>query len=134
MLVVDSGVWIDFFRGSATAAVEALAQQLDAGEVRIVMPDLVLYEVLRGFRQERDLRQARRLLAALDVENCGGQAQALAAVNHYRALRLAGFTPRSGIDMLVGSLCIEKDYVLLHQDRDFDAMEAVCGLRVWGRR
>lgn len=131
MLVVDSGVWIDFFRGSASAAVDALARQLDAGEIRIVLPDLVMYEVLRGFRHERDLRQAQLLLASLELESCGGEELVHAAVQHYRALRMAGVTPRSAVDMLVGSLCIERGYVLLHRDRDFDAMARLRGLRVW---
>ena len=91
---------------------------LDSAEVRLVLPDLVLYEVLRGFRHERDLRQAKLLMQHLDVETCGGQATALAAAEHYRALRAQGCTVRSSIDVLVASFCIEHDYVLLHNDRD----------------
>jgi predicted nucleic acid-binding protein len=38
---------------------------------------------------------------------------------------------RSTIDVLVASFCIERDYALLHDDRDFDAFEVHRGLRVW---
>ena len=131
MLVVDSSVWIDFFNDADHSSVELLDQLLAHGEVRIVVPDLVLFEVLRGFRLESELRQARRLLESLSIEPAGGEELALAAVQHYRSLRAQGFTVRSGIDVLVAAYCIENDYALLHRDRDFDAFEALRGLRGW---
>ncbi len=131
MLVVDSSVWIDFFNDAEHPAVEMLQQLLDHGEVRIVVPDLVLFEVLRGFRLESELRQARRLLESLRVEATGGAELALDAVHHYRSLRAQGITVRSAIDVLVASYCIERDYALLHRDRDFDAFEEMRGLRGW---
>ncbi|MBT9503573.1 MAG: PIN domain nuclease [Burkholderiaceae bacterium] len=131
MLVVDSSVWIDFFTGAGHPAVEQLQDLLDHGEVRLVVPDLVLFEVLRGFRHERDLRQASLLMQGLSIEVAGGEELALAAVQHYRSLRGQGYTVRSGIDVLVAAFCIENDYALLHKDRDFDALESLRGLKVW---
>ena len=132
MVVVDSSVWIDFFRASPSAARLELRRLLDEGKVRLVVPDLVLYEVLRGFRRERALQQARRLLRTLSVESCGGEDIALAAAEHYRALRARGITVRSAIDVLVAAFCMTRDYLLLHSDRDYDAIAAHRGLRVWG--
>ena len=132
MLVVDSSVWIDYFRSAdENPAVELLDQLLDHGEVRLVVPDLVLFEVLRGFRHERDFRQARLLLETLDVESATDPALALAAAQHYRSLRAQGVTVRSAVDVLVATFCIERDYALLHRDRDFDAFESMRGLRTW---
>ena len=131
MLVVDSSVWIGYFSGAGNPAVELLHEMLDVGEVRIVVPDLVLFEVLRGFRHEPDYRQARRLMESLHLESTGGADLALAAAQHYRSLRAQGITVRSGIDVLVAAFCIENDYALLHRDRDFDALEALRGLKVW---
>ena len=118
MVVVDSSVWIDYFNGVWNASHATLRRLLDEGEVRLVVPDLVLFEVLRGFRHERDLRQARLLMESLSVEDTGGAAIALAAAQHYRSLRAAGITVRSALDVLVASFCIERDYALLHRDRD----------------
>ena len=132
MLVVDSSVWIDFFNGRNSVARYELRRLLDDGHTRLVVPDLVLYEVLRGFREERALRQARVLLQTLHVEHCGGENLALAAAGHYRHLRARGITVRSSIDVMVAAFCIEKDYLLLHSDRDYDALAAHRGLRVWG--
>jgi predicted nucleic acid-binding protein len=103
---------------------------LQDAEVRIVVPDLVLYEVLRGFRQEREFRQARVLLENIGVETVGGSGTALLAAQHYRHLRATGVTVRRSIDVLIATFCIENGYALLHRDRDFDAFEAR-GLRAW---
>ncbi len=132
MLVVDSSVWIDFFNARDSAARIELRRLLDDGHTRLVVPDLVLYEVLRGFRHERPMLQARLLLQTLSIEPCGGEDVALAAAGHYRHLRARGITVRSSIDVVVAAFCIERDYLLLHSDRDHDAIAAHRGLRVWG--
>ena len=131
MLVVDSSVWIDFFTGQPSPARDTLRRLLNDGEVRLVVPDLVLFEVLRGFRLEREFRQARALMAGLSVEPIGGIAIALEAAQHYRSLRAMGFTVRNGADVLIATFCIESGYALLHKDRDFDIFEQVRGLRAW---
>jgi len=131
VLVVDSSVWIDFFNDAGTPACDLLDHLLDNGEVRIVVPDLVLFEVLRGFRSERDHRQAKRLMESLSVEGTAGHQLALAAAGHYRSLRAQGITVRGPIDVLVASFCIERDYALLHGDKDFGAFESLRGLRGW---
>lgn len=131
MVVVDSGVWIDYFNGAPNPARDSLRRLLDDGEVRLIVPDLVLFEVLRGFREERDYRQARLLLDSLPVEPAVGEQLAEEAAQHDRALRRAGITVRSAIDVLIAAFCIDRDYALLHNDRDFDGFERERGLRVW---
>jgi predicted nucleic acid-binding protein len=131
VVVVDSSVWIDFFADVPDPRVDELSRLLAQGEVRLVVPDLVLFEVLRGFRHERDQRQARALLEGLSVESVGGHALALEAVQHYRSLRAAGITVRSSLDVLIATFCIERGYALLHRDRDFQAFEYRRGLRAW---
>ena len=131
MILVDSSVWIDFFNGRNVAAVSRLADLLEDGSAPLCMADLVLFEVLRGFREEQDFHAARRTLAALPVVEIGGEDEALRAAEHYRALRAQGYTVRSPVDVLLASYCIEHDYALLHSDRDFDVLESLRGLKVW---
>lgn len=131
MLVVDSSVWIDFFGGAPSLVRPILRRLLDEGEVEIVVPDLVLFEVLRGFRHERQFRGARQVMQGLRIEATGGEALAVEAAQHYRALRASGNTVRNGIDVLIATFCIERGYALLHRDRDFDVFESLRGLRVW---
>lgn len=130
MIAVDSSVWIDFFNGNATPASEELKRLLQHGAIELVMPDLVLFEVLRGFRLEREFRQAGLLLRALSQQAvCDPSLVERAAVN-WRAMRAAGFTIKSPVDTLVGTSCIENDHFLLHSDADFDAMEHLLGLKM----
>lgn len=131
MVVVDSGVWIDYFNGTPNPSREALRALLRDGKAEIGVPDLVLFEVLRGFKAEADLRDARRLMRSFLILSTGGEALADSAVGHYRALRASGLTIRNGIDVLIATLCIEQEHHLLHADRDYDAFEARRGLRVW---
>jgi predicted nucleic acid-binding protein len=131
VILVDSSVWIDFFNGRNTAPVDRLGDLLADGSAPLVMADLVLFEVLRGFRHEQDYHAARRSLAALPVVSIGGEDEALRAAQHYRALRTQGYTVRSPIDVLLASYCIEHEHALLHRDRDFDALESLRGLKVW---
>ncbi len=131
MLVVDSSVWIDYFAGNSNPARDTLRGLLSDGEVRLVVPDLVLFEVLRGFRGEREFRDARSVLEGLSIEAVGGAELALEAAHHYRNLRAMGFTVRSGMDVLIATFCIDRGYALLHRDRDFDIFEQVRGLRAW---
>lgn len=65
MILVDSSVWIDFFRGTVTPQVDALDRLL--GEELVAIGDLMMTEVLQGFAIERDFNKARRLLGALDL-------------------------------------------------------------------
>ena len=131
MILVDSSVWIDFFNNRATDATDNLAQLLDDAAAPIAIADLALFEVLRGFRHERDYVAAERVLRALEVVTIGGDELARSAAQHYRELRARGITIASPIDVLQASYCIEHNYALLHSDRDFDAMETLRGLKVW---
>lgn len=131
MVVVDSSVWIDHFNGAVNASSDELARLLGSGRTTVIVPDLVLFEVLRGFAAERALRQATQLMHSLQIEGTASARLAVAAAQHYRKLRARGVTVASPIDVLVASFCIEHDYLLLHRDRDFEAFEAHCGLRIW---
>jgi len=127
VILVDSSVWIDYFRGTGSVAADSLDQLLQTEPVAI--GDLILAEVLQGFAVERDFAEARKLLTALKVVTLGGEALAIEAARNHRRLRALGFTVRKTIDTLIATWCIENDGALLHNDRDFDAFEKHLGLR-----
>ena len=130
MILVDSSVWIDYFRGTSNRPVEQLAAWLRGGDatVDLAVADLVVFEVMRGFASPKAQRRSRDLLLALDVVEIGGLDNALRAAEHYRALRIQGYTVRSPIDVLLASYCIAHGHMLLHRDADFDVMAALRGL------
>jgi predicted nucleic acid-binding protein len=127
VILVDSSVWIDFFRGTETAQ----TQQLDVllGTEPLAVGDLILAEVLQGFSSEKDFNQAKKLLLGLDVVEIGGQDVAIQAAKNFRTLRQQGVTIRKTIDTLIATRCIESGYALLYSDRDFDPFVEHLGLR-----
>jgi predicted nucleic acid-binding protein len=131
MILVDSSVWIDFFNGARTVEADRLAELLADAAAPIGLPDLALFEVLRGFSHERDYQAARRALASLPIVDIGGESQAQRAAALYRSLRARGTTIASPIDVLLAAYCIEHDHALLHRERDFDVLESLHGLKVW---
>lgn len=130
MILVDSSVWIDYFRGVNNRQTDQLDQLLAHAEDEVAVADLVVFEVLRGFTSPKAQRQAQDLLLTTRVLDIGGLDNALMAAEHFRALRAAGYTIRSPIDVLLASYCITHQHQLLHRDADFDVMETLRGLTV----
>ena len=128
MILVDSSVWIDFFRGTSTPQVDWLDANL--GLEPMVVGDIILAEVLQGFQSDRDFDQARQLLATFETISMVDPAVAVQAAKNFRALREKGVTVRKTIDTLIATSCIQKGLILLHSDRDFDPFAAHLGLRV----
>lgn len=128
MILVDSSVWIDFFRNKPTLQAEWLDRHL--GIEGLVVGDLILAEVLQGFKDDKGFNEARRLLGQLAQVNIGGTDLAIDAARNYRRLRRLGATVRGTVDILIATRCLTDGLRLLHSDRDFDAFEQHLGLRV----
>ena len=128
MLVVDSSVWIDYFNGVISAQTDYLHNILD--KMPILVGDLILAEVLQGFRQDSDFEKARRTMGKFTQVNMVSPSLALQSARNYRLLRQKGVTVRKTIDSLIATYCIEDDHDLLHNDSDFDGYEKYLDLRV----
>jgi predicted nucleic acid-binding protein len=128
LILVDSSVWIDYFKGTITPQTERLDSLL--GRELVAIGDLILTEVLQGFADERDFDEARRMLTSFTVVELGGQEIAIQAAKNFRTLRKLGVTIRKTIDTVIATRCIESGYDLLHNDRDFDPFARHLGLRV----
>lgn len=128
MVLVDSSFWVDYFNGTPTPAFDALDALL--GREPVLIGGLILNEVLQGFRTEAGYHQARALLVPLTFCRLGGHTVALAAAENDRLMRTRGITVRKTIDVSIVSYCILHRLELLHNDRDFDAIEQTLGLRV----
>ena len=127
MILVDSSVWIDYFRGTTTPEAEKLHSLL--GTNPIATGDLILTGVLQGFVNDREFNQARKLMTSLVVVDMVGQDIAIQAAKNFRALRVLGITMRKTIDTMIATRCIESGLPLLYSDRDFDPFVEHLGLR-----
>jgi predicted nucleic acid-binding protein len=128
MLVVDSTVWIAYFNGLENRQTDYLHTMVD--KTPILIGDLILAEVLQGFRDDSDFEKARRTLGKYTQVEMVSPALALQSARNYRLLRRQGITVRKTIDGLIATYCIENEHGLLHTDSDFDGYEKHLGLKV----
>ena len=120
MILVDSSVWINYFNGIPTWQTDLLDNYLS--NVPVVIGDLILAEVLQGFRSDKDYETAKNLLSTLPFRQIGGYDVAIQSAQNYRFLRKASVTVRKTIDIIIATFCIMEGLTLLHDDRDFDPM------------
>ena len=128
MWIVDSSVWIDYLSGLGTPQTDLLDTAL--GQQPIGLGDIILCEVLQGFRHQRDFEVARELMLHFPVYTIGGQEIAIQSAQNYRFLRHRGITVRKTVDCLIATFAIESGFSLLHSDRDFGPFETHLGLDV----
>ena len=112
MIVVDSSVWIDYFNGVVTRQTERLDRYLR--DEFVVIGDIILAEVLQGFRKDSDFRRAKQLLDTLVFKEMLGRDLAVKSAQNYRYLRGKGVTVRRTIDVMIATFCIENHLPLLH--------------------
>jgi predicted nucleic acid-binding protein len=136
MVIVDSSVWIDYFNGREIPEVAKLDRLLETELLGV--GDLILAEVLQGFRQEKDYQTAKRLLTSLTVFEMLGAQMAMKSADNFRDLRKKGITVRKTItsgtaklnDMMIATFCIENGHKLLFSDKDFAPFVEHLGLMV----
>jgi len=128
MILVDSSVWIDYFRSVDTPQVALLDSLL--GRSPLAVGDLIAAEVLQGIQDERDFKLVKKTFEAFEHVDLVGYDLAVKASENYRSLRRMGFTIRKTIDTLIATRCMEDGLALLHADKDFNPFSEHLGLRV----
>ncbi len=126
MVLIDSSVWIDFFRGIDSRETILLQELLSTD--RVAIGDLIITELLQGFRTQKHLNMARDIIRNLYYYDLVGKQIAEKAAENFRILRKKGITVRKTIDVIIGTFCIENNVKLLHNDRDFRPMQENFGL------
>ncbi|MEG4270273.1 MULTISPECIES: type II toxin-antitoxin system VapC family toxin [unclassified Microcoleus] len=127
MIIVDSSVWIDYFNGQSTPQTDLLDQLLTTQPIAI--GNLILTEVLQGFRQDSDYKTAKHLLTNLTVFNFLEADLAIKSADSFRTLRKQGITVRKTIDVIIATFCLENNHELLFADRDFLPLVDRLGLK-----
>ena len=128
MILIDSSVWIDYFRSADTPQVAFLDSLF--GRRKLAVGDLIAAEVLQGVRDEREYQRVKRTFEAFAHINLVGYDLAIKATKNYRFLRAKGITIRKTIDTLIATRCIEDGLTLLHSDIDFQPFSLHLGLKV----
>ena len=126
MILVDSGVWIDYFNGVDNEQTDTLNGTL--GIKPIAIGDLILTEVLQGFRVDKDYVTAKSLFEDLIIFDLVGKDMAIKSAENFRTLRKKGITIRKPVAVIIASFCIERKLPLLFSDRDFTPFVKNLGL------
>ena len=127
MILVDSSVWIDYFRSADTPQVALLDSLF--GRSPLAVGDLIAAEVLQGVRDEREFKWVKKTLDAFEHVDLAGYELAVKASENYRSLRAMGITIRKTMDTLIATRCIEDGLMLLHADRGFLPFSRHLGLK-----
>jgi len=117
MIIVDSSVWVDYFNGVPGRHTDKLDELL--GSKPVTIGDLILTEVLQGFRSDWDYKTAKKLMGSLAIVEMLGARNAIKVADNYRVLRKRGITIRKTADAIIATYCIEEKCSLLFNDRDF---------------
>jgi len=128
MVLADTSIWIDFFRGIDSRETDLLNSLLD--EERIATGDLIIAELMQGFTTKSQISAATKIIQHLEYFDLVGRDISFKATENYRLLRKKGITIRKTIDTIIATFCIENKIKLLHNDRDYDPFGKYLGLIV----
>lgn len=121
MILVDTSVWIDFFKGTRSKHHLALHQLIEEGE-DIAIADIILTEILQGIKSDRHFRQVKSYLLGFPIYSLKAVNSYVEAAQIYRQAQKKGLTIRRPLDCIIARIAIENDLVLFHNDRAFDAI------------
>ena len=127
MILVDSSVWIGYFNGAETTETNLLDEFLSTDTICI--GDVILAEVLQGFRSDKDYKLAKEMLTELPIYQIMTPELALTGADNYRKLRKKGITVRKSVDNWIATFCIQNKIPLLFSDKDFNPYVEHLGLR-----
>lgn len=117
MLLVDSSVWINAFRGTPTDATRFVESRDDQEE--LATTGVIVQEVLQGATSERVYEKLRETLYGVLVLEPRELSTYEVAALLYRRARAAGYTIRSSNDCLIAAIALEHGALLVHNDADF---------------
>ena len=127
--VVDTSVWVDYLRKEAVAQTVLINSFIDKNEL-VTLP-VILQEVLQGIREETLFKSVKAAFLSFKKIEYNSFDAALQAASLFRFLRSKGATIRKPNDCLIACICIENNFQLLHNDRDFDNIAKHTSLKIY---
>ena len=131
-VVVDSSVWIDFFNQKSSSQIEIIKSQLPnySEYSPFVILSIILQEILQGIEDDRHHTVVGNVLSGLERLEINQFLYAEKAADLYRYLRKKGVTVRKANDCLIAAVCIDYQFDILHNDKDFDNIAKYTSLKI----
>jgi hypothetical protein len=128
VILVDTSVWVEFFRATGRPPHRFLADLIDR-RAELAVTEPIVMEVLAGARSESDAVRLRDQLLAFEFLPTG-LPDFEAAASIHRTCRRAGTSIRSQLDCVIAAVAIRAGTSLLHVDTDFDVIARHSSLRI----
>lgn len=125
MYLVDTSVWIDYFRDQDNFAVQFFSEILDK-KIPYSLSGVIYQEILQGASTKNDFSRLEKYLSTqrfVHPKDLLTTYQDAAYI--YYLCRNKGITIRSTIDCLIAQLALENDLILLHNDKDFECIKKI---------
>jgi predicted nucleic acid-binding protein len=132
-LVIDSSVWIDFFNKKTSAEIEEMKKMFVNGNEQspvIILP-VIMEEVLQGVEDTRQYHVIKENLLGFEFISYDNYEFAIKAAKLFTFLPRKGVTIPKANDCLIASICIQNDFLLVHQDRDFNQIAKHTALKIY---
>lgn len=126
MYLVDTSVWIGYFRNQSNSAIKQLIKVLDE-DIPYSITGIIYQEILQGSSSQNDFDELSQYFSTqhfLSYHDDRISYQSAARI--YFDCRRKGITVRSVVDCLIAQIAIENDAILLHNDIDFVHIHKVC--------
>ncbi len=131
MILVDTSVLIDLFKGKDNKAVQQLRQIIQR-QLPFGIASVIYQEILQGAKTEKEFTILNNYLSTQTFYHPQDPILSYAnAANIFYSCRKKGITIRSTIDCLIAQIALEHDLLLLHNDKDFTAMAPIIDLQIY---
>lgn len=128
-VLVDTSVWIDFFKGSVNRQTGLLNEYLEKESPVFICP-LIIQEILQGIRNDDDYRKVKSNILNLDILLIDPVESSVGAADLYRKLRKTGVTIKKSNDCMIAYYSIYFGIYLLHNDKDFNLIADNTSLKI----
>ena len=116
MIVVDTSVWIDFFRDTPGRDSSGL-EELIRDQNRVAICGIILQEILQGIKGRKAYTTTKERLLKLPFLNANRETYLLAAAI-YRELRSHGITVPTA-DVTIAAVCVGNGAPIFTRDEHF---------------
>jgi predicted nucleic acid-binding protein len=130
LIVVDTSVWVELFRGTDSPATEALTDLIE-GAAQLAITDVIFTELLQGAKNDRKAEHLESHLRTFPLLRSVDLDDSAHAAKLFRDARRRGLTVRNTTDCLIAAPCIRAGAELFHLDADFDRLASVSELKIW---
>ncbi|MEW6482811.1 MAG: PIN domain nuclease [bacterium] len=130
MILVDTTVWIDFFSKKPSLYKKELHRLIEEEE-DVCLLDITLAEILQGIKEDREFEKTKEHLLQFPIYSPKGIDTFIMSAQIYQLCRREGKTIRRTIDCLIAACAMEHSLFLFHNDKDFEAISEVIGLKVY---